>query len=534
MKVGIYARVSSEDQQERGTIENQIEYATKYCDLNKLIIEEWYKDDGVTGTLPLNERPDGYRMIQDAKDKKIDIILIYKIDRLGRAARVILNAVYELENYGVKVKSMTEPFDTGDPNGRFLLTILAGVADLDRETTLSRFWHGANRAAKAGKWLGGIVPYGYTVDDDGFLQINENHLPGMAISEVDVIKQIYALLTEHHYTTIQVADYLNALGVPPSYTKDGRKIKKGKRKENTAGIWRPARIRGIIVNTTYKGIHYYGKRSKKKRELISREVPAIISSEIWETAQNVLHDNQLESMKNSKRNYLLRGFIKCDSCGLSYIGKAYYGEGRNLKAYYVCDGKNKYTGPKLGKCDSKNIPAEYIEKLVWDDIVNFISNPGQALNNLDNSEEIQQHEIKALTNEKYMLENALYEKKNETQSILDLYRKKIIKYDDVEKQVSKVNNEIASIELRLSELKNLIDSTNDYQTNFNAAEELLESLRGKINKDLCFEEKREIVKLLLKEVRIKTIHKEIGRPYAEISIIFKFVNVVIHTDMDSY
>ncbi|WP_406795786.1 MULTISPECIES: recombinase family protein [Brevibacillus] len=51
---------------------------------------------------------------------------------------------------------MTKPFDTGDPSGRFLLTILAGVADLERETIIDRLWYGANRAARAGKWLGGI------------------------------------------------------------------------------------------------------------------------------------------------------------------------------------------------------------------------------------------------------------------------------------------------------------------------------------------------------------------------------------------
>lgn len=159
LRLGVYARVSSDDQAERGTIENQLEFARKYADLHQLEIVKWYKDDGVTGTIPLEARPAGRELLQDAKNGIIDLLLIYRLDRLGRSARIILNSVHELESDGVKIRSMTEPFDTGDPSGRFLLTILAGVADLERETIIERLWYGANRAARAGKWLGGIVPY---------------------------------------------------------------------------------------------------------------------------------------------------------------------------------------------------------------------------------------------------------------------------------------------------------------------------------------------------------------------------------------
>jgi site-specific DNA recombinase len=272
MKVATYARVSSEDQQERKTIENQIEFAAKYCDLHQLNVMESYKDDGITGTIPLEMREAGRRVLEDAKARKYDLLLIYRLDRLGRSARIILNAVYELKQYGVKIRSMTEPFDTGDPNGRFLLTILAGVTDLERETILERMWYGANRAARAGKWLGGIVPFGYRVNDEGFLELNQDPLSGLDMSEVDVVRLIYRLIADQGQSTIRVSDYLNALGIPPSYSKDSRQLKRGKRKENTAGIWRPSRIQNMVVNTTYKGIHHYGKRSNKKRNS-SREKP---------------------------------------------------------------------------------------------------------------------------------------------------------------------------------------------------------------------------------------------------------------------
>lgn len=119
MKIAIYCRVSSEDQQERKTIENQIDYATKYCELNQLEIIKIYKDDGISGTTPFEKREEKKKLLEDAKKKKFDLVLVYKLDRVGRSARIILNTVHELEQCGIKIKSMTEPFDTNDPFGRF-------------------------------------------------------------------------------------------------------------------------------------------------------------------------------------------------------------------------------------------------------------------------------------------------------------------------------------------------------------------------------------------------------------------------------
>jgi len=85
-------------------------------------------DDGVTGVLPLDRRPVGIQLVTDAKAGLIELILIYRLDRLGRNARIIINAIDELEQCGVKVRSMTEPFDSATPTGRLLLTTLAGVA----------------------------------------------------------------------------------------------------------------------------------------------------------------------------------------------------------------------------------------------------------------------------------------------------------------------------------------------------------------------------------------------------------------------
>lgn len=532
MSTVLYPRVSTEDQMDRGTIETQIQFGTKYCDLHEIPLEDphLFKDDGVSGTIPFHERPGGNRLIEDAKAGKIKIVLVYKLDRLGRTARVILNAIYDLEQYGVQVRSMTEPFDTSTPAGRFALTILAGVADLDRTSTLERLWLGANRWAREGKWLGGIVPYGYYINEEGFLEINENPIPGFDMSEAGVIRLMYKLVAEQGMSTIKVADYLNALAIPPSYVIHGRLLKRGKRKENTSGKWTPGRVRNTIVSSTYMGIHHYGKRSKKEREIITREVPAIVSKEIWKQTQQVLKDNMIEATRNAKRQYLLRSLVKCSLCGLNYSGTSY----PSGKAFYICNGKTTYRGKYQGKCQAKNVPAEWLENLVWQDCINFIMNPGEALEALSRNMEEVKSKKEAYESERRLVTESLASKDSEKQSILDLYRKKMIKENDLEQQIIKINTERLDLERRAKELDKLIEQETSLASQHDTAILLLADLKKRIegDEDPPFEIKREIVKALVRKVVIETEIPEGGRPQALVTAHYMFNKDVLHTDMD--
>jgi site-specific DNA recombinase len=509
-------RVSSEDQAERGTIQNQVEFAKKYADLHQFDISDWYLDDGVTGTIPLEQRPEGKRLLDDAKAGKFNLLLIYKLDRLGRSARIVLNSVHELESYNVKIKSMTEPFDTGDPSGRFLLTILAGVADLERETILERMWHGANRAARNGKWLSGIVPYGYHVNQEGFLEITETPIPGFDLSEADIIEMMYRLSVEPDYTCCQIADYFNALGFPPSYVKDGRQIQKGKRKENTAGIWRPGRIRNMIVNETYKGIHKYGKRTKKEREIITRQVPAIVPDELWTQAQQALKDHKLECVGNSKHQYLLRGLIKCASCGSSLCGTTYWGQRdgkkRKYKSVYRCNGKMKYQGLQ---CKLKNVPADWIEEMVWSQITELANNPKEAVKSLSSADKKQKPNN--IERESEILTKAISDKDAERTSILDLFRRKIISQSEVEAQLNKINTEKEQLALKLQDFKKEIITKKAIADQTYEIEFLLSKVRNKIKANIPFEEKREIIKSLVSKIIINQDGQKI---VADIHFIF--------------
>ena len=91
-RIALLLRVSSEEQREKETIELQEEFLEQYCGLYELEVAEIYKDDGVSGTIPLHERPEGRRLLEDANEGKFDAVLVYKLDRLGRTLLVIVDA----------------------------------------------------------------------------------------------------------------------------------------------------------------------------------------------------------------------------------------------------------------------------------------------------------------------------------------------------------------------------------------------------------------------------------------------------------
>ena len=388
MPVAIYARVSTEEQRERQSIETQLEFAKRYCELHELLVFRVFADNGVSGTVPLDRRPEGSQILKEARRGKFDQLLVYKLDRLGRETRLILNAVADLEKLGVRVRSMTEEFDTGTSTGRLMLTMLSGFASHERDVIRERSVAGTNRVAESGAWMGGVVPFGYRKigeKRDARLVVSEDKIPGNDLSEADVIRSIYRQAAVERRSCFFIAERLNELGIPCAYRRDDRLVTRGKRKERTSGLWRPGRVRNIIVNTSYKGLHEFGKRSVKARKLIARTVPAIVDVKTWDLAQANLQSHFLFGVRSTRNQYLLRGLMKCSLCNLTYIGVANTRPSGKREFYYRCNGTQgarALYGKHGERCASKAIQGEGLEQMVWADVQEFLRKPSVVVEQL--------------------------------------------------------------------------------------------------------------------------------------------------------
>ena len=506
--VALYLRVSTEEQRERQSIDTQREFGAKYTDLHELRVHQVYADDGISGTVPIEKRPEGQRILQAARRGEFNQLLIYKLDRLGRDTRLILNAVAELEKHGVRVRSMTEESDTATATGRLMLTMLSGFAAHERDQIRERSMAGTDRLARAGAWLGGIVPYGYRKEGENKearIVVSEEEIPGADISEAEVIRQIYRMAADERATCVQIADFLNMLRVPCAYARDARLLLRGKRKQKTSGLWRAGRIRNMLVNSTYMGRHEYGKRSKTERPTIMREVPAIVDEAMWQKAQQTMKANFLFGIRSVKHLYLLRGMAKCGLCGLTFIGSHTVRPNGKVESYYRCNGKHsahQIYGKEGGRCRAKDVNGMFFEETIWNDIEQFLRNPGEVGEILRQKIASHSHD-RAPEFDRRSLEMALATKAEERARVLGLFRKGRIDESALDAQLDEIVAEEESLRTRLAGVCS--PEPEQEAEALASVPAMLEAFREKLDAGITWELKRQLVEVLVDGITVDTL-----------------------------
>jgi site-specific DNA recombinase len=430
-RVALYLRVSSEEQRERETIEIQDRFLSEYCRLYRLEVADAYADDGVSGTIPLHERPEGRRLLEDAKAGKFDVLLVYKLDRLGRKLLVIVDAHDRLQAAGVSLRSATEPIDTSNPSGRLIFQMLASFAEYERETIGERTRAGLHRAYRNGKQTG-LIPYGYRADESGHLQI----VPG----EAEIVRQIISNVAAGS-TLYAEAQRLSDLGVPtPGWRyKSGRSARKpsGKR-------WGAPTVRNLVHRRAYSGTHEV--KINDGKDIITREVPAIVERALQEQAISRLAENKRYSGGKKRRDYLLRALVVCATCGCACTGQTTT-RGQKKYSYYKCSddrAERSYRGPMHR---APNVSAPWLEDLVWADVKQFVTNPGEVLERVREQLGGEGDDTKELSARRDDLAKRLTAKQSEKDRYVRLYAQEHISDAELETYLSDLKNQISNLRL---------------------------------------------------------------------------------------
>ena len=540
MPIAIYARVSTEEQRERQSIETQYELGQSFCKVQNLPVFRVYGDNGVSGTIPLDRRPEGSQIFRDARLGKFDELLVYKLDRLARDAHHTLNAVAELEKMGVRVRSMTESFDTSNATGKLMMTMLAGFAAHEHSVIKERSRDGTNRVAHAGAWLGGIVPYGYRKTGEkatARLVISEEPIPGLDHTEADVVRMIYKMAAVERRSCYQIAARLNELRVPCAYRRDDRMVLRGKRKQRTSGLWRPGRVRNLIVSTTYKGVHEYGKRSRTKgRVTIPRPVPAIVDEKTWTKARENLTAHFLFGTRNTRNHYLLRGLMKCACCNLTYIGVANIRPSGKREFYYRCNGNQGARGlygAHGERCPSKAVRGEQLEEMVWSDVLEFLRKPSVVIERLQARMRDEANDTTKNRDRLRRLRGLLEGKAEERNKVVGLYRRGRLNDAELDQQVEEIDKDAAGLAAQIEGLEAKLGGADSNGAVLEGAEALLTRLRKRLDQPLTYERKRQLVELLVGGIRIETIRNGAQRENVA-TVTYRFPSAVeVCTDTDS-
>ena len=255
--IATYARVSSDEQRDRHTVRNQRAALSRRLSSEPgVVVFKHYEDDGVSGTIPLGDRPGGGALVRDARAGRFSQIWVVRADRLGRDAFELLRIWRVFESIGISLRATDENID--DP---FYFDIHAVIAANERRKFLERSAEGINRAAKEGRYTGGIVPLGYTVAGDrGARRLVPDDSPMWAdLSAADVLRRIYNHLAVDGWSCKRIAKEFNDLGIPTAYRRAGRGVR-GKRTRET---WHSGHVRNLVRNTVYRGVLQYGRRSSR-------------------------------------------------------------------------------------------------------------------------------------------------------------------------------------------------------------------------------------------------------------------------------
>lgn len=474
-RVALYARVSSEDQIERESIQNQIEAANAICPALGMTIVGTYLDDGVPGTIPIEQRPAGARILADAKAGQFEQVVVYRLDRIGRTGMIILSAHDALKRCGVAFRSLTEPFDTSNPFGEFVMGILAMVAAYERDSIVQRSSLGRRRKAREGYWTGGRAPLGYRVLDQK-LVIDEE--------EAEIVRQIFRWYNEERLSAYAIAERLNALGVATQSTRRGITSKRIKLVDH----WDHTRVLMMLKNPTYMGERRIGRQSKSK-QTITQEVPAILDRATWDRAQELRPLNWKMSSRNAKRLYLLRGLIDCGICGRRYSGLTQTNQ--NHIAYYRC---GQY------RCPNPDVRVELVEDVVWSDIRDWIDRPGDLVAKLMT----QVNDLTGAEGEAELdaLSRALQRVEAERSRVISLIRKGLISEAEGEAQLIASARERDDLAGRKLVLENARAQREEEKARIRGVAELLAALQGKADKATP-ETKRMLMELLVEKVIVE-------------------------------
>ncbi len=539
-----YARVSTDLQREKETIKTQVDLIERYCVERGCRLVEMISDDGVSGTLPLEQRPGGRRLLELARSGKIGGLVVYKSDRIGRDVFVNEMAVRTLhDEFGLDFQGVAEKIDLSSPIGCAMFTFQSAIGRLERENTLQRSRDATIRLAREGAWLGGIVPFGYRVDGkdrEARLRLVHEVDPETGMSEAQVVAMMFSWSAVDGLSSIQIAKRLNDLKIPTAYIRGERLVMRGindgagKRKAKTCGLWRGGRVRNILIEPVYKGVHTWGRRGGSKRRLkttektlVERAVPAIVDESTWNGAQLTLARNRLARPDIEKRPYLLRGLMKCAHCGLTFVGTVSQGKtveklseaeleateargGFALRPYYMCNGKNlphRTKGPDALGCPSGHLRARELEALVWSEVEGFLQNPDIVIGELANNFRERLGEgagESELFKELDELRAEVAGMDAEKNALYRLFRKGMLPETDLEAQLNELRVEEVSLAARLEKVEREVEKARDAKMSLDGARAMLNDLRAKVEADDSWNCKRRVVEALVAGIEIET------------------------------
>lgn len=494
-KVAIYARVSTIEQAREGySIDEQVRLLREKCSREGFEVFDEYVDRGISGK-NIKDRPALKQLLEDANQRKFDVVYVWKLNRLARNVKDILNIVALMDERRITLEPFDDTVDTSTTAGKAQLHLTALFAEMERDTIAQNVKMGMIARAGKGEWNGGIV-LGY---DSEVISIQGKRKQTQLVinkKEASTVRRIFELyISGHGYRSI--ANLVN---------EEGHRSKKN----NTFSI---NAIKTILTNPVYIGMIRYNVRqdwTKKRRNNINEQPvmekgqhEPILSKEVWNKAQHLL------SIRSSKPNRIhsgehpLTGILKCPECGAGMVlGRNSYklksGE-RGYREYYVC-GAWKNKGKMV--CHSNGLLIKRIDDYVLKKI-NVLAESERLIRNVVKRLNQRHHvDSKPIRDEHERLTTELRGLEERKEKLLSLYEMGGVDLVAIRKRMAVLMDEGEQMKARIQS----VEAKLTHEGSEHVTEELVQAIMMKFQQAfqqaMTREQRKQLLHLLIDEITI--------------------------------
>lgn len=439
MKIAAYCRVSTEKEAQIDSLEKQIEFFNEFTKKNGYELYKLYADEGISGK-QIKHRKQFQQMMEDAKHKKFEKVVVKDVSRFARNTVDLLQSVRELKSYGVQVDFLNNG-EVMEGGSEFILTILGAMAQQESANMSKRVKFGKDITAQKGRVPNLVFGYDKIPNERYTLKINEE--------EAKIVKEIFESYVYKGIGTTKIAWDLNDRGI---------------RTKKTKSKWVQTSIVRMLKNPIYTG-RVTNKKSEvtdfitgTRKDLpeeewivVERSEMRIISDELFNRAQEILAQRSNEFKLNNKREkteYVFSTLIYCKHCGYSFrrIKRKYKEDGPEY-IRWVCSGRNSMG---INHCPNTTVIDEeellnaikiYLKSIIKNkkDFMKAVEKEFEKITKLrennERSEESLLKEIEKVTVKK--------------QKYMEMFQNEIINIQELKKYTNPLNEDIARLEREL-------------------------------------------------------------------------------------
>lgn len=508
------------------SIGNQIQLCKEYAatqlrdnNINEFLI---YEDEGFSGGN--TNRPEFQRLIEDAKFKKFDVLICYRLDRISRNVSDFSNTLEILQRYNINFISIREQFDTSTPMGRAMIYIASVFAQLERETIAERVRDNMLELSKTGRWLGGIAPIGYAANPITYFDENMSERKMVKLKQVPeelkLVKLLYSKYLElkslskvetytlqNNIKTKRGANFtktnIKLILTNPVYVKATEAVIEYLESQDITTCGDPDGQHGLLSYNKQKSVSTEeGKTTRIYREksewiaAVSSQ-KGVIEAEDWLKVQNILAKNKDTFPNEGKtHNALLTGKLRCAKCNSNmqivhgHISKK---TGKEIY-YYACSMKKNSKGIR---CNNKNAKVSELDPAIIKELKTLALNKKEFLKKLKDKN----RKAKSLNNSSNKAEitkKSIADKNKQIQNLVNKLSLDDSISDLIISKIKSLKSEIKELEIQLNNCNKLTNEFDDTELNLS----FIELMLGKcsIIDSLDHEEKKQLIDAIIDKV----------------------------------